>query len=265
MRTDPESFALEVIDIYHSFGSEHILKGVSFQVPQGRVLGLIGHSGCGKSTLLRIIAGLTQPYSGEVKIGGKDASAVSTHQRNLGFVFQSEFALFPHLTVRGNILFPLAQGKRSPPGGNREHAVEEVLEQTGLRVHQHKRMDELSGGLKQRVAIARALVYRPAILLLDEPLSSLDNPRKREILELLLALKASGDHTMLYVTHDDREVKAFVDYVAVLHDGRIVQHGVLEEVLRNPKSEIVENLLNPKFDGSTASGFTRAPALPIQT
>jgi ABC-type Fe3+/spermidine/putrescine transport system ATPase subunit len=235
--------ALELIEVCHSYPTRRdTLKSVSLKVETGEMVCLTGRSGCGKTTLLKVVAGLEPNRGGHIKIGGKDASQLQTHERQLGFVFQGAEGLFPHLTVRDNIYFPFKHGhhKHNNPNG----AVNEIIDVTGLKDHQYSRIDKLSGGLKQRVAIARALVYQPDILLLDEPLASLDNPRKTEILELLKTLKSSGDHTFLYVTHDDREMKQLADRVAILEDGEILTQGTFAELAQSDHA-LVKSIIRP--------------------
>jgi ABC-type Fe3+/spermidine/putrescine transport system ATPase subunit len=235
--------ALELKDVTHSYGSRQTLAGVDLQIEKGQMFCLTGPSGCGKTTLLKIVAGLEKPTGGCVRINGNDASRLTTRERGIGFVFQSELALFFHLNVRQNIEFPFTHGHRKAPNGDAETAVNRIIEKTGLMAHEYAPIRELSGGLKQRVAIARALVYQPAILLLDEPLNSLDNPKKDELLALLESLKASREHTFLFVTHDDREIKRIADQVAVLDLGKIVQEGTVDELLKAPKQPIVSEIL----------------------
>jgi ABC-type Fe3+/spermidine/putrescine transport system ATPase subunit len=235
--------ALEAIGICHAYGSRTVLASVSLKVEAGCLTCLTGESGCGKTTLLKIIAGLEKPRRGIIKIEGHDASLIPTNKRNIGFVFQSELALFYHLNVRQNVAFPFTHGRRPVPNGDVDTAVNEILDQTDLQRYQTDKIANLSGGLKQRVAIARALVYRPAILLLDEPLSSLDNPLKTHLFDLLRTLKNTGDHTFLYVTHDDLEIVELADRVAILHGGSIIREGSLSDVLANPAEEIVRQIL----------------------
>jgi len=237
-------FALEVSGVTHSFGRERVLRGVTFAVRTGTATAVLGRSGCGKTTLLRVIAGLLQPDSGTVRIAGHDASSTQTHERNLGFVFQN-LALFPHLTVRRNVEFPFRHGRHKSADSTK--AVNEILHRTHLMPAAEKRIDELSGGMRQRVAVARALVYRPSVLLLDEPLSSLDNPLKRELLALLAELKVSGDQTFLYVTHDDREVRQIADDLIVLGEGRVVRSGTCADVIASPGSRVVAELLQADY------------------
>jgi ABC-type Fe3+/spermidine/putrescine transport system ATPase subunit len=235
--------ALTLTDVSHSYGSRSVLVGVSLTVEVGCLTCLTGPSGCGKTTLLKIVAGLEHPRGGEIRINGQEASKIPTNERDIGFVFQSESALFHHLNVRDNVRFPFTHGRKHAVNNDPEAAVNKILDRTGLTQHANHRIANLSGGLKQRVAIARALVYEPAILLLDEPLSSLDNPRKDALLGLLDELKATRDHTFLYVTHDDREIKEIADRVAILNEGSIIQESSLEEVLKAPAADIVCQIL----------------------
>jgi ABC-type sulfate/molybdate transport systems ATPase subunit len=218
---------------------------------------LTGPSGCGKTTLLKIIAGIVRPTHGQVRIKGEDASHIPTCDRQIGFVFQSETALFPHLNVRDNISFSFDHGRRSAPDDNPEDAVEDILQKTGLSLYRYFPIAKLSGGLKQRVAIARALVYEPAILLLDEPFSSLDNPRKQTLISLLLELKQSTKHTFLYVTHDDREITQLADTVAILDDAHIVQDGPIDEVLQHPVSSIITDIFTSSRGPHPAGGVQK--------
>jgi ABC-type Fe3+/spermidine/putrescine transport system ATPase subunit len=246
--------ALELKDVSHAYGSRQTLAGVYLEVEKGQMFCLTGRSGCGKTTLLKIIAGLEKPTGGRVRINGEDASKLTTRERDIGFVFQSELALFFHLNVRQNIEFPFKYGHRKAPNGDVEAAVNRMIEKTGLQAHQYEFIRDLSGGLKQRVAIARALVYQPAILLLDEPLNSLDNPRKGELLSLLETLKADHEHTFLFVTHDDREMKRIADRVGVLDLGKIVQVGTVEELIRAPKQPIVSEILQAQRQSQPQGG-----------
>jgi ABC-type Fe3+/spermidine/putrescine transport system ATPase subunit len=237
--------ALELSDVCHAYGSRRVLAGVSLKVEKGNLVCLTGTSGCGKTTLLKIVAGIERPKAGRIYIDGKDASIVPTNEPDLGFVFQGDEALFSHLNVRQNVEFPFVRGHRKPPGGDPKIAVSNMLAETGLSEFEDASISALSGGLKQRVAIARALVYEPAILLLDEPLNSLDNPRKHHLIELLNQLKEKRRHTFLFVTHDDREIKQLADRVAVLDSGFIIQDGTIEELTSAPKQPIVTEILRP--------------------
>lgn len=236
--------ALSFSNVSYSYGKKPVLRNVSFSVVQKTALCVVGPSGCGKTTLLRLIAGLLTPHSGTIQLDGQDAAKIPTHRRDIGFVFQGDDALFLHLTVRENVSFAFRHGSRSNRTRQQWSAdVNRIINQVGLTPYADERIHRLSGGLKQRVAIARAMVYCPSILLLDEPLSSLDNARKQELLALLLKLKAGSNTLFVYVTHDDREVSAFADHVVVLAKGEVVQQGSLAEIRGAPANGLVKEIL----------------------
>jgi ABC-type Fe3+/spermidine/putrescine transport system ATPase subunit len=236
--------ALEVESLHHAFGDEVVLREVSFDVPERSIVCILGPSGCGKTTLLKLIAGIyhINRGSGRIKINGQDQSGISTHRRNLGFVFQSHDSLFPHLNVFENVAFPFRRGGRqlATPW---QQAVAEALVATEMDSFAKRSIVNLSGGQKQRIALARALVYQPALLLLDEPLSSLDRPRKNQLVELLLRLHEKYPTTFLYVTHDDREVLSIATHVAVLYEGELRQYGTTSEVVSKPVSRRVAEIV----------------------
>ena len=150
------------------------------------MLCIVGPSGCGKTTLLKIIAGLIRPTSGTVTLDGKRVTTTPPSKRDLGFVFQSENSLFPHLSVEDNIRFPFVHGKRTPvEGKSLEECTNDILGLTGLEPFRTRAIEDLSGGQKQRVSIARAMVYQPSLLLLDEPLTFLDNELKSELMQIV--------------------------------------------------------------------------------
>jgi len=236
--------ALEVENLRHAFGKDEVLHDVSFAVSERSILCILGPSGCGKTTLLKLIAGIYQVQrgSGRIAIGGQDQAGISTHRRNLGFVFQSHDSLFPHLNVFENVAFPFRRGRRklATPW---QQAVAEALVATEMDSFAKRSIVNLSGGQKQRIALARALVYRPALLLLDEPLSSLDRPRKTQLMELLLRLHERYPTTFLYVTHDDREALSIATHVAVLYEGELRQYGTTNEVVSKPVSRRVAEIV----------------------
>jgi len=234
--------ALELNQVSHTYPGRRVLADVSLRVETGKFMCLTGPSGCGKTTLLKIIAGIVRPTHGQVRIKGEDASHIPTCDRQIGFVFHS---------------FSFDHGRRSAPDDNPEDAVEDILQKTGLSLYRYFPIAKLSGGLKQRVAIARALVYEPAILLLDEPFSSLDNPRKQTLISLLLELKQSTKHTFLYVTHDDREITQLADTVAILDDAHIVQDGPIDEVLQHPVSSIITDIFTSSRGPHPAGGVQK--------
>ncbi len=204
---------------------------VSIRVGPGEVVAVLGPSGCGKSTLLRAVAGLGPPAQGRVSWDDTDLARVPAHRREFGLVFQ-DGQLFPHLDVAGNIAYPL-RIRRSPAAARRER-VAQLLEVVGLEGYEHRPPAELSGGQRQRVALARALAVRPRLLLLDEPLASLDRDlRERLAGDLARILRDEGAAAIL-VTHDADEAFAVADRMAVMRGGRLVQQGTLDEVWRRP-------------------------------
>ena len=223
--------ALEVRGLTKAFGSTPVLTGVDLVVPAGSVTAVLGPSGGGKTTLLRIIAGFDRPDRGTVAIAGTvvadDRHSTPPEQRRVGVVPQ-EGALFPHLSIAGNVGFGLDRRERA------SGRIAEVLELVGLPGIERKRPHELSGGMQHRVALARALAPRPAIVMLDEPFSSLDAGLRAQVrAEVLEALHASGA-TAVIVTHDQLEALSIADQVAVLLDGRIAQAAAPSQVYHRP-------------------------------
>jgi ABC-type Fe3+/spermidine/putrescine transport system ATPase subunit len=219
-----------------SWGRVAALSNISLQVQRGMFLSLLGPSGCGKTTLLRIIAGALAPDGGHVVVDNVDVTRVPTYRRNMGMVFQS-FALFPHLSVAANVAFPLQV--RGLPRSEQRERVAEAVRMVHLDALADRFPRELSGGQQQRVGLARAIVYRPTILLLDEPLSNLDASLREEMrLEISQVTRQLGI-TAVYVTHDQREALALSDAIAVMNHGRIVQFGTPEEIYRSPTDDFV--------------------------
>jgi len=213
---------LRLEDVDAGYGSVCVLEGLDLHVPTGSLTTVLGPSGCGKSTLLRVVAGFHRPSAGRVVVGDRvvadRATSVPPERRRVGIVPQ-EGALFPHLTVAENVGFGLRRG------GARQTRVDELLELVGLTGLAARRPAELSGGQQQRVAVARALAPGPAVLLLDEPFSSLDAGLRADVrAEMRAALRATGA-TAVLVTHDQEEALGMADAVAVMRGGRIVQHA----------------------------------------
>jgi thiamine transport system ATP-binding protein len=207
---------LDVVDLVVRFGGRAVLDGLSLHVGDGEIVAVLGPSGAGKSTLLRIIAGLLRPDSGAISLGGVDITDLPAHLRNVGMMFQDE-QLFPHLDVAANIAF----GPRMHrwPASEVTERVEELLGIVGLEGFADRQVDRLSGGEKKRVALARSLAPRPAVLLLDEPLTGLDRElHDRLIGELADVLRATAT-TAVLVTHDRDEAMALA--------GRVVQWSEL--------------------------------------
>ncbi|MBX3011828.1 MAG: ABC transporter ATP-binding protein [Caldilineaceae bacterium] len=213
-----------------------VLHNINLTVQNGEIVCLLGPSGCGKTTLLRIVAGLEQADQGQLLLDGQDLSRVPVHQRNFGLMFQ-EFALFPHRTVAENIAFGLRMGKQSR--AQIAQRVQEVLALVNLQGYDNRSVFALSGGERQRVALARSLAPHPRLLMLDEPLGSLDRALREALLgELHAILKAVGV-TALYVTHDQQEAFAVADRLVVMRQGRIEQVGTAQAIYNQPNNLFV--------------------------
>lgn len=231
---------LVVESVSVAFDGKPALEDVSLELDSGEVVTVLGPSGSGKSTLLRVIAGLQRPDSGRVLLGGEDLAGVPPHRRGVGLVFQ-DHALFPHRDVWGNVVF----GLRMRAAGHEEieRRGQEMLALVGLGGFERRSISTLSGGEQQRVALARALAPRPRILLLDEPLGSLDRRLRDRLLEDLDELFERLEVTALYVTHDQAEAFALGDRVAVLRDGRIAQVAAPDDLWAAPVDADVAQFL----------------------
>ena len=216
------------------------LEGLDLTVEEGELLVLVGPSGCGKSTLLRLVAGLEAPTAGRIRIGGREVTGLPPQARDVAMVFQN-YALYPHLTVAGNLEFPLRM--RRMPRRERRRRVAEVAALLGLEGLLGRRPAELSGGQRQRVAMGRALVRRPALLLLDEPLSNLDARLRVQLRAELAALQRRTGVTTVHVTHDQAEAMTLGHRVAVLRAGRLEQVGPPEALYREPATAFVAAFL----------------------
>ena len=232
---------LELKNISKRF-SDFSLKDVSFSVEQGDYFILLGESGAGKSMLLETIAGLVHPESGSIIMEGNDITHHKIQNRGIGLVFQ-DHAVFPHMTVYENIAYSL-HGRKSGHEEKKErvHLIAEQLSISGLL---DRRPSTLSGGELQRVALARTLIQQPRILLLDEPLASLDSRIKSDLRSRLRKIHRQGQ-TILHVTHDYEEALSLGNRIAVIHDGSIIQEGTPGEVFRNPKSEFVAHFVGAR-------------------
>ena len=232
--------AVRVSGIHRSFGHVQALRGVSFDVAEGEFLVLLGPSGSGKTTILRVIAGFEQLTEGNVDIRGRPIADVPPNRRDIGVVFQ-HFALFPHLTVFRNVAFGLEM-RRVPRHELRER-VAEALEMVRLVGFDDRMPNQLSGGQQQRVALARALVTRPAVLLLDEPLGSLDPHLRVEMQGEIRRLQQALAITAIMVTHDQEEAMTMADRIALLHEGRLQQIGTPREIYEAPASAFVARFI----------------------
>ena len=214
---------IEVDRVSKSFGERVVVNQLSLHIERSERLVLFGPSGCGKTTLLRLLAGLEIPDQGSIQIDGRLVANVGENfvppeKRDLGMVFQ-DLALWPHMTVRENLTFGL--NARGVQKHEAEVRVREILHRVGLEHRIEAKPQQLSGGEQQRVALARALVTRPSILLMDEPLSSLDDERKRAIASDLLSLQSQLAFTLIYVTHDRAETDLLASRVCQMHDGSV--------------------------------------------
>lgn len=232
--------ALGVVHVVKTLDQTPVLRDVSLAVPDGSIACLLGPSGCGKTTLLRIVAGLLVPDSGHVFFAGEEVTQVPVHQRGFGLMFQ-DFALFPHRNVWDNVAFGLRM--QQLPAAAVQQRVHEMLDLVDLTAYGQRRVYELSGGEQQRVALARSLAPHPRLLMLDEPLGSLDRTLRDDLMnELRRILKQIG-LTALYVTHDQQEAFAVADQILVMNQGQIVQRGTPEAVYGQPASRFVAEFL----------------------
>ena len=238
-----------------SFSGRTVLHIDALDIHSGEFFALLGPSGCGKTTTLRSIAGLAEPDRGRILIGGRDVTAVPTFARNLGMVFQ-RYALFPHLTVADNVGYGLTERGVAAP--ERESRVAETLALVGLPGFEHRYPHQLSGGEQQRVAIARAIVYRPDVLLLDEPLSNLDAKLRVAMRAELKRLQQTLKLTTVFVTHDQQEALALSDRIAVMREGRIEQLGTPTQVYEEPASRYVADFVGGTNLLRNADGTTTA-------
>lgn len=214
---------LKLVDVTKRYGERLVVDRLSIEVAEGEVLALLGPSGCGKTTTLRIVAGLETPDSGEVWLGGYCVGAngrnlIAPHKRGIGFVFQ-DLALWPHLTVTGNLEFVLASN--GVPKRERGERIAETLRMMRMERHGHTYPSQLSGGEQQRVALARAIIGRPGLLLLDEPMSSIDADLKYGLLREISDLHELLAVTTIYITHDQAEANTVAQRIALMREGRI--------------------------------------------
>ncbi|WP_166244705.1 ABC transporter ATP-binding protein [Paenibacillus turpanensis] len=254
----------EMIQVTKRYDAVEVLKGIQLTIEEGQFVAILGPSGCGKTTLLRLLAGFDEPTSGEIRIGGitvgKAGQLVPPEQRHIGMVFQS-FALWPHLCVGEHVRYPLRhQRKRMAAGGGSgasdQQRIAEVLEMVGLAHLENRMPHELSGGQKQRVAFARAVAAEPSLLLMDEPLSSLDAMLRHDMRREIQNLHRLSGASIVYVTHDQSEAMAMADQVVVMNNGRIEQVGTPRDVYLTPATEFVAqfvgkaNMVEGQWEGS---------------
>ncbi len=254
---------IAVRNLSKRFGGFQAVDDVSFEVPEGQLVALLGPSGSGKSTILRIIAGLEPADSGEVELTGEDATNLPVQRRGVGFVFQ-HYALFRHMTVRQNIAFGLEVKKIEKAEIHRR--VDELLNLVQLSGYAGRYPSQLSGGQRQRVALARALAPRPKVLLLDEPFGALDSRVRDELRTWLRKLHDEVHVTSLFVTHDQQEAFEVSDQIVVLNKGKIEQMGPPQTLYEHPASPFVTeflgavNVLPARLGPLDGHGPRRGPA-----
>jgi ABC-type Fe3+/spermidine/putrescine transport system ATPase subunit len=231
---------LEVGSVFKSYAGTPVLQGVTFDVDEGEVVSLLGPSGCGKTTMLRIIAGLETSDSGNVSFDGLSLANLPVHRRDFGLMFQ-DYALFPHQDVQANVAFGLRM--KSLNASQVKARATEMLALVGLVGYERRRVYDLSGGEQQRVALARSLAPDPRLLMLDEPLGSLDRALREELMNELRAILGRVGVTTIYVTHDQQEAFAVADRVIIMNRGRIVQQGTPQAVYHHPASSWVARFL----------------------
>ncbi|HIQ19910.1 MAG TPA: ABC transporter ATP-binding protein, partial [Planctomycetes bacterium] len=227
------------VDKHYPSGTRAVMD-FSLRAADGELLVLVGPSGAGKTTLLRLVAGLERPTGGGVLIGGRPVDRLAPHRRGVSMVFERP-ALYPHLTVAGNLAFPLRMA--GVPRVHRDRRVAEMADMVGLGKLLDRPAGQLSGGQQQRVAIGRALVRRPAVCLMDEPLSSLDPPLRAQIRAEIVRLHQRLNMTVVYVTHDQAEAMAIGQRIAVLCQGRLQQVGSASQLYREPCNVFVARFL----------------------
>ena len=231
---------LQVNNVSYRYGRESVLDSINLTIEAGEIVCLLGESGSGKTTLLRVIAGLEAGYAGDVMLNDQNLAQIPIHQREFGLMFQ-DFALFPHMTVAQNVAFGLRM--QNIPKSKQTKIVADMLNLVGLDEYQNRPIDALSGGQKQRVALARSLAPQPRVLMLDEPLGSLDaSLRERLVVELRQIIKQIG-LTAIYVTHDQQEAYAIADRIALMHQGKIEQYDTPETIYHQPNSAFVARFL----------------------
>jgi iron(III) transport system ATP-binding protein len=263
---------LEIKDLVCRFDGRVVVDHVSLSIRPGQVTCLLGPSGCGKSTTLRLIAGVEMPEAGDIWVDGElmcgDAVRVPPERRGIGLMFQ-DFALFPHLSVAGNVAFGLTGSK-----ADKTARVTELLERVHLERFANAYPHQLSGGEQQRVALARALAPRPKVMLMDEPFSGLDNRLRDGIRDETLALLKDEDTAVLLVTHEPEEAMRMADEIALMRDGRIVQKGAPYNVYTRPVDQAAvsffsdANVLTAEVNGALAEtpfGQYLAPGIADKT
>jgi spermidine/putrescine transport system ATP-binding protein len=245
----PKVEDLHLVNLTKTFGDFKAVDNLSLTIPAGSFFALLGPSGCGKTTTLRMVAGLEEPTSGQIKLGQEDITNLPPYKRWVNTVFQS-YALFPHLTIYENVAF----GLRRQKANDIDKQVQAMLELVELTTQAQKKPQQLSGGQQQRVAVARALINEPDVLLLDEPLGALDLKLRRQMQLELKRIQTEVGITFVHVTHDQEEAMTMADTIAVMNEGKIEQMGSPIQIYEHPKTAFVANFLGQTnlFEGTVA-------------
>ena len=231
---------LQIQDLVKDFGGFRAVSHAGVDIAKGEIFALLGPSGCGKSTLLRMLAGLEEPSSGRILLGGRDLAEMPPYERPINMMFQS-YALFPHLTVWDNIAFGLRrEGRRKPEIAER---VEAMLKLVQLGKFAQRKPHQLSGGQQQRVALARSLAKQPELLLLDEPLGALDKKLREQTQFELINIQERLGVTFVVVTHDQEEAMTLASRIGVMNRGEIVQVGTPSEIYEFPGTRFVADFI----------------------
>lgn len=229
---------LSLRNVKKAYDGTEILKGITLDIGKGEIVSILGPSGGGKTTLLNLILGITDIDEGQLLYDGEDITHVPMEQRDFNIVFQ-DYALFPNLNAYNNIVY----GLKNKPGISTQEEVDELIDLLDLRPHLDKPIDQLSGGQKQRVALARTLVMKPKVLLLDEPLSALDEVIKESIKERIKTVAKEFDLTTIIVTHDPEEALTLSDRVLILNGGKISQYAEPQEIITKPGNSFVQEFI----------------------
>src|SRR2546425_7987661 len=244
-------FDVELVAVQKSFGSFRAVEDFSLGVYKGEFLTLLGPSGCGKTTIMKIIAGLIEPTAGDVIVRGEIVNDRPPYERDVSLMFQN-YALFPHRTVFENVAFGLKYRGVNPDA--RKRLVKAILELVRLPDIEQRYPHQLSGGQQQRVALARSLVVNPAVVLLDEPLSNLDQKLRAGMRIELKQIQEQSGITFIFVTHDQSEALALSDRIVVMNEGRILQVGTPREIYERPTSRFAADFLGVSnfFEGKVS-------------
>lgn len=233
---------LSIQNLTTGYGQKSIIEDLSLEVTEKETLVLMGISGSGKTTLLLTILGIITPKKGKIILNDTEINTVQIEERNIGYLPQ-DYGLFPHLNVIDNVDYGLRV--RGLPKSEREAIAEDMLNLTDLKGLETKKVSELSGGQRQRVGLARALAIKPKLLLLDEPLSNIDQVTKLDVATQLKELFKKLEIPIILVTHNHEDALFLAERLAIMIDGKIEQEGLVAEIIKNPKTPLIARLLKP--------------------